>query len=89
MWDAVGVVATTGKMKAAGRTLAPAVQKLLEKRQHYLCIAGYLRSFRPPLFSDIATATYKPVPAVEGMASVQILKKAHGVVKRRPQRFPD
>ncbi len=81
MWDAVGVVATTEKMKAAGRTLAPAVQKLLESGN----TTWYREDTSVPSgrrFFDIATATYKPVPAVEGMASVQILKKAHGVVKK-------
>ncbi len=81
MWDAAGVVATTDKMKVAGRTLAPAVVRLLESgnTSWYQDDASVASGRR---FFDVATATYKPVPAVEGMTSVQILKKARGVVKR-------
>jgi len=81
MWDAAGVVATTDRMKAAGTTLAPAVVRLLESGN----TTWYREDASVPSgrrFFDVATATYKPVPALEGMTSVQILKKAHGVVKK-------
>ncbi len=81
MWDAAGVVATAEKMKAARMTLAPAVEKLLQSGK----TAWYQADPAVPsgrLFFDIGNGNYKPVPAVEGMTSVQILKSAHGVVKK-------
>jgi 3-hydroxyacyl-CoA dehydrogenase len=81
MWDAAGVLATTDKMRAAGRTLAPAVEKLLQsgKTSWYQDDASVPSGRR---FFDIASGTYKPVPAVEGVTSARILKKTHGVVKK-------
>jgi 3-hydroxyacyl-CoA dehydrogenase len=81
MWDAAGVVATTERMKAAGRTLAPAVVKLLASghTSWYQADASVPSGRR---FFDVATGTYQPVPAVAGMTSIQILKSAHGVVKK-------
>jgi 3-hydroxyacyl-CoA dehydrogenase len=81
MWDAAGVVETTDRMKAAGRTLAPSVVKLLESGN----TSWYREDASVPSgrrFFDVATATYEPVPAPPGVTSVQILKKAHGVVKK-------
>jgi 3-hydroxyacyl-CoA dehydrogenase len=81
MWDAAGVPATAEKMKAAGITLAPAVEKLLQSGKG----SWYEDDAEAPSgrrFFDIASGNYKPVPAVDGVTSVQILKKAHGVVKK-------
>jgi len=81
MWDAAGVPATAQKMKAAGITLAPAVEKLLQSGKG----SWYEDDAEAPSgrrFFDIASGNYKPVPAVDGVTSVQILKKAHGVVKK-------
>ncbi len=81
MWDAAGVAATTEKMKAAGITLAPAVEKLLQsgKTSWYEDDSSVPSGRR---FFDVATGQYEPVTAVEGVTSVEILKKAHGVVKK-------
>jgi len=81
MWDAAGVAQTAEKMKAAGMKLAPAVEKLLQsgKTTWYQDDATVPSGRR---FFDIATGTYLPVPAVDGVTSVQILKKSHGVVKK-------
>ena len=81
MWDAAGVVATTDKMKAAGQILAPAVVKLIESGhtswyQEDVSVASGRRFF------DVSTGTYHPVPATEGMTSIQVLTKAHGVVRK-------
>ena len=81
MWDAAGVAATAEKMKAAGMTLAPALEKLLHSGKG----TWYQDDAQAPSgrrFFDIVSGTYKPVAAVDGVTSVQILKKAHGVVKK-------
>ncbi len=81
MWDAAGVAATAEKMKAAGMKLAPAVEKLLSsgKTTWYQDDATVPSGRR---FFDIKTGTYQPVPMFEGTGSVEILKKANGVVKK-------
>jgi 3-hydroxyacyl-CoA dehydrogenase len=81
MWDAVGVAATSEKMKAAGGTLAPALEKLLASGN----TCWYRDDDSVPSgrrFFDIAAGDYKPVPSIEGITSAAILKKAHGVVKK-------
>jgi 3-hydroxyacyl-CoA dehydrogenase len=81
MWDAAGVAATAEKMKSTGMKLAPAVEKLLQsgKTTWYEDDASVPSGRR---FFDIATGSYLPVAAVDGVTSVQILKKAHGIVKK-------
>jgi 3-hydroxyacyl-CoA dehydrogenase len=81
MWDAAGVVSTVEKMKAAGMTLAPAVEKLLQsgKTSWYEDDAAIPSGRR---FFDITSETYKAVVAAEGIANIQVLKKARGVVKK-------
>lgn len=81
LWDAAGVPGTVEKMRAAGMPIASAVEQLL---QH-----GHTRWYKddPAVpsgrrFYDIASNSYQPVPAGEGTASVQVLKKARGVVKK-------
>jgi 3-hydroxyacyl-CoA dehydrogenase len=81
MWDAAGVVATVERMKAAGRTPAPAVEKLL-KSGHTSWYEDDASVPSGRRFFDIASGTYQPAPAREGVASAQIVKKAHGVVKK-------
>jgi 3-hydroxyacyl-CoA dehydrogenase len=70
MWDAAGVPETVQKMKA----LAPAVEKMLA--------SGQTSWYRDDHFFDIGTATYQPVPAPEKLPSIQVLKRARGVVKK-------
>ena len=81
MWDAAGVTATAEKMRSAGVTLAPAVEKLLQSGN----TGWYQDDLTVPSgrqFFDVASGTYKPVPATEGVTSAAILKKSHGVVKK-------
>jgi 3-hydroxyacyl-CoA dehydrogenase len=81
LWDAAGVPETVEKMKAAGMNIAPAAKGLLD--------AGYTSWYRDDpavpsgrLFFDIARRDYRPVPAPEGVYSVQVLTKAKGVVSQ-------
>jgi 3-hydroxyacyl-CoA dehydrogenase len=81
MWDAAGVAATAEKMRAAGMTLAPSVEKLLQSGKS----SWYENDAEAPSgrrFFDIASGNYEPLPAVDGVTSIQIIKKAHGVVKK-------
>lgn len=81
MWDAAGVPDTFAKMKAAGLPVAPAVERLLASGHStwYLddpSVTSGRRCF------DVLTGEYLPVSVPEGVASVQVLKKANGVVKK-------
>jgi 3-hydroxyacyl-CoA dehydrogenase len=81
MWDAAGVAATAEKMRAAGMTLAPSVEKLLQSGKS----SWYENDAEAPSgrrFFDMASGNYEPLPAVDGVTSIQIIKKAHGVVKK-------
>ncbi len=81
MWDAAGVAATAEKMKVAGMALAPAVEKLLQsgKKSWYEDDSSVASGRR---FFAVASASYMPVPAIDGVTSVQVIKKSHGVVKK-------
>jgi 3-hydroxyacyl-CoA dehydrogenase len=81
LWDAAGVPDTAEKMQKAGITLAPAVRKLLDSGN----TSWYREDPAAPagrLFFDIESGQYKPVGVTEGVSSVAVLKKAHGVVKK-------
>ena len=81
MWDAAGVPQTAEKMRAAGRNLAPSLEKLLAsgKTNWYIEDRGVPSGRR---FFDPASAEYKPVSMSEGVSSVNILKKSNGVIKK-------
>ena len=79
LWDAAGVKPTVERMKAAGTPVAPLVERLLG--------AGHTAWYRDDprvssgtLFFDVEQRVYVPVPAPDGVSSVQVLKKANGVV---------
>jgi 3-hydroxyacyl-CoA dehydrogenase len=81
LWDAAGVPETVEKMKGAGKPVAPAVTVLLE--------AGHTTWYRDDpavpsgrLYFDVGQREYRPVPAAEGAPSVEILKKAGGLVSK-------
>ena len=80
MFDAAGVRVTTDKMRSLGVPVSPNVDKLLEVGESWYKDDPSVRSGR--LFFDPVTGTYKPVVVPEGVTSLAILKKAHGVVKK-------
>lgn len=87
LFDAVGVRATTDKMRTAGSPIAANVEKLLvwAEKNNETAPTWYRDDPSTPSgrrYFDPFTRTYKPVPAAEGTASIAILKKAHGVVKK-------
>ncbi len=83
MWDAVGVAETVARMRAAGVPVAANVEKLLA--------AGHTSWYKDDsavpsgrVFFDVLTGKYRPVEVAEGLGSVAVVKKAHGVVKKNP-----
>ncbi len=88
LFDAVGVRATTEKMRAAGAPVAANVEKLLawaDKNGEanptwYKDDASVAQ--RTPLLRSLQRKAIKPVPAAEGTTSIATIKKAHGVVKK-------
>lgn len=83
MWDAAGVPATVERMRAAGAKIAPAVERLMG--------AGYTTWYREDAsvpsglrVFDVETAGYRPVEVAEGVSSVQVFKKSHGVIRKNP-----
>jgi len=89
LFDTAGVRATTDKMRAAGSPISPNVEKLLAY-PHALTEPGptwYKDDPTTPSgrqYFDPVSGTYKPVPIAEGVTSLAIIKKAHGVVKKNP-----
>jgi 3-hydroxyacyl-CoA dehydrogenase len=83
MWDAVGVAETTAAMRAAGEPVAKNVEKLLASGgTHWYKDDATVASGR--CYFDVVTGAYHPVPQAEGVSSVTVIKKAHGVVKKNP-----
>lgn len=87
LFDAVGVRATTEKMRAAGAPIAANVERLLawaekndETNPTWYKDDSSSRGGR--LYFDPFSESYKPVPVTEGISSIAVFKKAHGVVKK-------
>jgi 3-hydroxyacyl-CoA dehydrogenase len=80
MFDAAGVRATTEKMRAAGPPIAANVEKLLAAGETWYKDDPSVASGR--LFFDPASGAYKPVVEPEGTASLVVIKKARGVVRK-------
>jgi 3-hydroxyacyl-CoA dehydrogenase len=89
LFDAAGVRETTEKMRAAGAPIAANVERLLAWAQTGDETEPTWYKDDPTTASgrqyfDPIAGVYKPVPVAAGVTSFQILKKAHGVVKRNP-----
>ncbi|HEX9198419.1 MAG TPA: 3-hydroxyacyl-CoA dehydrogenase NAD-binding domain-containing protein [Acidobacteriaceae bacterium] len=80
MFDAAGVRATTEKMRALGQPVAANVEKLLTAGETWYKDDALVPSGR--LFFDPASGAYKPVVEPEGTASLGVIKKARGVVRK-------
>lgn len=81
MWDAVGVPQTIEKMRSAGIQLAPSIERLIGSGKN----SWYIEDLGVPSgrnFFDPTTAEYRPVPASEGVSSINLLKKSNGIVKK-------
>ncbi len=89
LFDAVGLRETTEKMRAAGAPIAANVEKLLawadknnEPKPIWYKDDASVPSGR--LYFDPFSSEYKPVPVAEGVTSLAVIKKAHGVIKKNP-----
>jgi 3-hydroxyacyl-CoA dehydrogenase len=82
MFDGAGVRATTEKMRAQGLPIAANVDRLLAVGECWYMDDHTVPSGR--LYFDPATSSYLPVPAPEGTANLNIMKKAHGIVQSNP-----
>jgi 3-hydroxyacyl-CoA dehydrogenase len=81
LWDAVGVEATVGRMKKAGKPVAANVEKLLASGQR----SWYADDPKTPsgrAYFDLAGGSLKPVEVPGGVWSVAVAKKSNGVVKK-------
>jgi 3-hydroxyacyl-CoA dehydrogenase len=81
LWDAAGVEATVARMKKEGHPVATNVEKLLAsgKKSWY---AGAPSAPSGRSYFDLCTESYRPVPVPAGVWSVEVAKKAKGVVKK-------
>jgi 3-hydroxyacyl-CoA dehydrogenase len=81
LWDAAGVEATVARMKKENRPLAANVEKLVTsgKTSWY---ADDPAAASGRAYFDLANASHKPVLVSPGVWSVEVVKKAHGVVKK-------
>ncbi|HWZ12862.1 MAG TPA: 3-hydroxyacyl-CoA dehydrogenase/enoyl-CoA hydratase family protein [Acidobacteriaceae bacterium] len=83
MWDAAGVRETVEKMRAEGKPVAAHAERLLAAgHTHWYKDDASVPSGR--LYFDVLSGEYRPVEVAEGVASVSVIKKAHGVVKKNP-----
>ncbi|MEG9438981.1 enoyl-CoA hydratase/isomerase family protein [Edaphobacter sp. HDX4] len=87
LFDAVGVRATTDRMRAAGAPISANIERLLAwgDKNNDPAPTWYKDDRTIPSgrrYFDPFTDTYKPVPAPEGTSSLAILKKSNGVVKK-------
>lgn len=82
MFDAVGVRATTEKMRASGAPIAANVEKLLAAGESWYKDDAAFPGGR--LFFDPVSSTYRPVPVADGVISLGSIKRAGGVVKKNP-----
>ncbi|MGB7137060.1 MAG: 3-hydroxyacyl-CoA dehydrogenase family protein, partial [Acidobacteriaceae bacterium] len=76
MWDAAGVRETADKVLAQGRTLPPALEKLLA--------SGGTSWYREAEVFDPATGTYAPVEPSTAVVSLSRAKRSGGVVAENP-----
>jgi len=81
LWDLAGVEATVARMKSEGKPVAANVEELLA--------AGGKSWYKDDpvapsgrAYFDLQTGKYKPVEVAEGVWSVQVAKKANGVLKK-------
>jgi 3-hydroxyacyl-CoA dehydrogenase len=80
MWDAAGVRATTEKMGAEGLPVAASVEKLLSVGESWYKDDASVASGR--LFFDAVSGTYATVIEPGGTASLSVIKRARGVVRK-------
>jgi 3-hydroxyacyl-CoA dehydrogenase len=80
MFDAAGVRVTTEKMRAAGMPVAANVEKLLSVGENWYKDDPSMASGR--MYFDPESGAYKPVAAADGTASLAVIKKARGVVRK-------
>jgi 3-hydroxyacyl-CoA dehydrogenase len=81
LWDLAGVEPTVERMKKEGKPVAANVEKLLAAgaKSWYKDDPGAASG---RAYFDLRTGRYKPVEVAEGVASVAIIKKKNGVVKK-------
>jgi 3-hydroxyacyl-CoA dehydrogenase len=80
LWDAAGVEPTVARMKKEGHPVAANVEKLLASGEK----SWYEDAPSAPsgrAYFDLCTDGYRPVQVPAGVWSVQVAKKASGVVK--------
>jgi 3-hydroxyacyl-CoA dehydrogenase len=81
IWDLAGVEATVARMKKEGKPVAANVEKLLAAGAK----SWYKDDPSAPsgrAYFDLRTGKYQPVEVAEGVWSVGVAKKSHGVVKK-------
>jgi 3-hydroxyacyl-CoA dehydrogenase len=81
LWDAAGVEATVERMKKEDRPIAATVEQLLASGKK----AWYLddpKTASGRAYWDLKTVNYDPVEVPSGVWSVEVAKKANGVVKK-------
>ena len=81
LWDMAGVEPTVARMKKEGKPVAANAEKLLAagKKSWY---ADDASAPSGRAYFDLKTAAYLPAQVPEGVWSVEVAKKANGVVKK-------
>jgi 3-hydroxyacyl-CoA dehydrogenase len=82
MMDAAGVRQTVQKMQAAGQPVSRNILNLVAAGENPTWYTADATQPSGRNFFDPLTATYKPVPVLEGVQSLATLKKSRGVIKK-------
>ncbi len=80
LWDAAGVEPTVARMKQQGMPVAANVEKLLASGKKSWYTDSRAASGRA--YFDVASGEHKDVDVAAGVWSVEVAKKANGVVKK-------
>lgn len=80
MWDAVGVQPTVERIKKAGKQVPTNVEKLISSGNKSWYTDDPKSKSRKAYF-DLARLDYQPLEIPNGVWSVEIARKSHGVVK--------
>ncbi len=80
LWDAAGIEPTVARMKQQGMSIAANAEKLLASGKKAWYADSTARSGRA--YFDLGSTAYRDVEVPQGVWSVEVAKKANGVVKK-------
>ncbi|MCS7025811.1 MAG: 3-hydroxyacyl-CoA dehydrogenase/enoyl-CoA hydratase family protein [Bryobacteraceae bacterium] len=84
LWDALGFRQTAERIESEGRSLPPAVERMLRQGETSFYRPADQNGQPRTEYFDLARLGYAPLAEREGIISLAALKRARGVVKSNP-----